>query len=344
MAAMGASRIALEELLESGVLRSSKAGAALLTGLGARLIRASQLARPVRADALALTAGDPFERLLGGVPKGKLVEIVGRRSSGRHSLVLAALATVTSRGEPAALVDLGDHLDPQSAAAAGVELERVLWVRPAKLKGALASAEMLLATGFPLVVADLGISPRGSRSIPDAAWVRLARAAQSQGACLLVVTPWRMSGIAAEGVVTADVARPTWLGSGKSPRLLEGITSRVHLEKWGRATPGTAAPVTLRAGEAIWKMSAPLALEPERVPPPLPAGEGWGEGGDQPRSRRGKSPEVTEGGGARRGSDCASERDVFPAGEGCGEGRLLPPLREGRESEIGSRESERPHA
>ena len=262
---MGASRLALEELLESGRLTSGKAGSALLTGLGARLSRASDLARPASplAPAASSASADPLERLLGGLPKGKLVEIVGRRTSGRHSLALAALASVTSAGEPAALVDAGDHFDPQAAAAAGVELERVLWVRPAKLKGALASAEMLLATGFPLVVADLGIAPRGSRYLPDAAWVRLSRAAQSQGACLLVVTPWRMTGIAAEAVVTADVGRPVWLGTGKSPRLLEGISSRVHLEKWGRATPGTSAGVSLRASEGF---------------PPLPAGEGRGEG------------------------------------------------------------------
>src|SRR5450432_2469303 len=165
MAAMGASRLALEELLESGRLTSGKAGAALLSGLGARLTRASDLARPATSgaparSASASTSADPLARLLGGLPRGKLVEIVGRRTSGRHSLALAALASATSAGELAALVDPGDHFDPQSAEAAGVDLERVLWVRPAKLKAALASAEMLLATGFPLVVADLGLSAR----------------------------------------------------------------------------------------------------------------------------------------------------------------------------------------
>ncbi len=295
---MGASRLALEELLESGRLVSGKAGAALLSGLGARLTRASDLARPATSGAppaLSLISTEPLERLLGGLPRGKLVEIVGRRTSGRHSLAVAALASVTSGGEPAALVDPGDHFDPQAAEAAGVDLERLLWVRPAKLKAALASAEMLLATGFPLVVADLGLSARGSRFLPDAVWVRLGRAAQSQGACLLIVTPWRMTGIAAEAVVTADIARPCWLGAGKSPRLLEGMTSNLHLEKWGRTTPGTSAPVTLRAGESLLEdredlrssdhpislMDHPITRPPDHpIPalPPLPAGEGRGEG------------------------------------------------------------------
>jgi hypothetical protein len=251
-----ASRTALDDLLETGLLVRRKEGGSLLTGLGARLTRASELApssAPVAPAARALL--DPssgvFERLLGTLPKGKLVELVGRRSSGRHSLALAALASATSSGESAAFVDLADGLDPQAAEAAGVDLERVLWVRPTRIKAALSSAEMLLATGFPLVVADLGVSPRNSRYLPDAAWVRLARAAQAAAACLLVVTPWRMSGIAAEAVVTADVARPVWIGEGRAPRLLERVVSHAHLEKWGRQTPGTTAPVSLRSPGSI---------------------------------------------------------------------------------------------
>jgi hypothetical protein len=44
-------------------------------------------------------------------------------------LLLAAVAAATRRGEFCAVVDASDALDPQSAAAAGVELERLLWVR-----------------------------------------------------------------------------------------------------------------------------------------------------------------------------------------------------------------------
>lgn len=285
---MGASRMALNELLESGALRGGggKLGASsLLAGLGARLTRASELPPPERPGASSASPAsegrDAFGHLFGGLPKGKLVELVGRRSSGRHSLALSALATATSAGEPAALVDLGDALDPQAAAAAGVDLERLLWVRPTRIKAALAAAEMLLATGFPLVVADLGVFPRGGRFLPDAAWVRLARAAQAANARLLVVTPWRMSGIAAEAVVTADVARPVWLGEGKSPRLLEGVATQAHLEKWGRSTPGTHAPMRWRAAEAIAEGESRETGNRKRETrslPPLPAGEGRGEG------------------------------------------------------------------
>src|ERR1700735_2901282 len=70
-----------------------------------------------------------IDALTGGLPRGCLTEICGPASSGRTSLLLAALASATSRGEFCAVVDASDALDPHSAVAAGIALERLLWVR-----------------------------------------------------------------------------------------------------------------------------------------------------------------------------------------------------------------------
>ncbi|HTD52178.1 MAG TPA: hypothetical protein VK780_04060, partial [Thermoanaerobaculia bacterium] len=169
----------------------------------------------------------------------------------------------TARGDDAALVDLGDHLDPQAAEAAGVDLSRVLWARPRRVKDALAAAEILVSTGFRLVVAEMGLAPRGGRFVPDAAWVRLQRTAQAQGSTLLLFSPYRMSGIAADAVVSAGATQPIWKGSGLAPRLLAGLSSRVTLEKYGRETPNRSALMGLSVAGAHL---------------PLPAGEGRGEG------------------------------------------------------------------
>jgi hypothetical protein len=67
--------------------------------------------------------------LTGGWPRGCLTEICGPASSGRTTLLLAALAAATRHGEFCVLVDASDALDPRSAADAGVELDRLLWVR-----------------------------------------------------------------------------------------------------------------------------------------------------------------------------------------------------------------------
>jgi hypothetical protein len=253
---MGASQaLALEQFLEGKGL-AKKSGAVLLTGSGAQLLRASDL--PIRrSDFLPGSreqvgeGGPELETLLGELSDRDLVEVVGHRSSGCFSIALAALACATLSGQDAALVDLGDHLDPQAAQQAGVDLTRLLWVRPRRVKEALAAAEMLLSTGFRLVVADMGLSPRGGRFVPDAAWVRLARAAQAQGSRLLLLAPYRMSGIAAHAVVSAPAARPLWRGSGRAPRLLSGICSRLTLEKLGRETPNRASPLTLLVPGAL---------------------------------------------------------------------------------------------
>src|SRR4029077_13001753 len=68
-------------------------------------------------------------RLGGGFPRGQLSELVGPRSSGRTSLLLQTLAAATSRGELVALVDTLDAFDVESAFAAGIDLDRFLWIR-----------------------------------------------------------------------------------------------------------------------------------------------------------------------------------------------------------------------
>jgi recombination protein RecA len=97
----------------------------------ARVTPASQL--DIRPAPEMVTSGIPaIDALTGGLPRGCLTEICGPASSGRTTVLLAALAAATRRGEFCAVVDASDALDPHSAAAAGVELDRLLWVRCGK--------------------------------------------------------------------------------------------------------------------------------------------------------------------------------------------------------------------
>lgn len=214
--------------------------------LRSRLRSARELARELEdaaGEGAFPTAVPALDRLLaGGLPRGQLVELVGSRTSGRFSMLLSVLAAATSVGEAAALVDLGDGLDPAAARDAGIDLERLLWVRPPTLKKALAAAEMLIAGGFPLVVLDLG--HRGGRG-NEAAWLRLARAARAHDSALLVGAPWRVSGTAAAVVLKAGRPRAAWRGIGASPRLLTGVASRIVLEKCRSRLPGRAEELDL---------------------------------------------------------------------------------------------------
>ena len=81
------------------------------------------------APEMASSGIPEIDALTGGLPRGCLTEICGLASSGRTTLLLAALAAATRRGEYCVLVDASDALDPHSVAAAGVELDRLLWVR-----------------------------------------------------------------------------------------------------------------------------------------------------------------------------------------------------------------------
>ncbi len=191
-----------------------------------------------------------LDRLLdGGLRQGKLTQISGARSTGRFAIVLSALASTTSRGEPAALVDAGDQLDPRNAEESGIVLERVLWVRPETMKQAVKASEMLITTGFPLVVIDLGLRLRGR--VPDAAWTRLARAAQDTGAVLLVSSPWPVSGHAADADVALRRGRGIWKGGGRTPTLLDGLSSTLSLEKQRCRKPGEETTRAVLVNESL---------------------------------------------------------------------------------------------
>src|SRR5207253_8542383 len=113
-------------------------------------------------------------QLSGGIPRGQVSELIGRRSSGRTALMLQLLAASTRRGELAALVDALDMLDVESAAAAGIDLDRLLWIRGfvvanpglcrdlnqrALVQAIRAFTLVLDAGNFGLVVFDAGEAP-----------------------------------------------------------------------------------------------------------------------------------------------------------------------------------------
>jgi recombination protein RecA len=69
------------------------------------------------------------EVLEGGLPVGAVTEMIGAECSGRTALALSFVACVTREERVCAWVDVSDALSPESAAAAGVDLRRMLWVR-----------------------------------------------------------------------------------------------------------------------------------------------------------------------------------------------------------------------
>lgn len=174
--------------------------------------------------------------LAGGWPRGKLSELYGQRSCGRTTLALHLLAACTRRGEMAAWIDACDALHPLSLVAAGVELPRVLWVRPHNWREALRAAEIvLLGKGFSLVVLDWGDGPT---HLANAAWwMRLQRAAAQAQAVLLILAPCSVAGSFAALRLHLCAQGACWLKVGQR-LVLQGLHTQIAIERQRTAPPG----------------------------------------------------------------------------------------------------------
>ncbi|HTV06208.1 MAG TPA: hypothetical protein VME86_12640 [Acidobacteriaceae bacterium] len=86
--------------------------------------------RPKIVHPVAPTGVAALDELLqGGLPLGAISEMTGPESSGRSAVALSFVSGLTRAGSVCAWVDVCDALDPESAAAARVDLSRLLWVR-----------------------------------------------------------------------------------------------------------------------------------------------------------------------------------------------------------------------
>ena len=92
---------------------------------------------------------------IGGLPRGRVVEIYGPESSGKTTLTLSVIAEMQKLGGTAAFIDAEHALDPQYAAKLGVNVEDLLISQPDNGEQALEIADMLVRSGsVDVVVVD----------------------------------------------------------------------------------------------------------------------------------------------------------------------------------------------
>ena len=123
-------------------------------------------------------------------PPGAISEVFGAASCGKTALLHHFLAEASARGEFCAMVDGRGAFDPHSAAAAGVNLGRLLWLRGhARLDSIFKATDMILHNGgFGVVVLDLCETPaRDLNSIPLSYWYRFRLAVENTPTRLLVM-------------------------------------------------------------------------------------------------------------------------------------------------------------
>ncbi|MDP2054534.1 MAG: hypothetical protein Q8L75_12915 [Acidobacteriota bacterium] len=187
-------------------------------------------------DKRAGLAGPQDKKVAGGLPRGQVSEVVGPASSGRTGLVWAALAAATRRGETVALIDTFDRFDPPTAAACGLVLPRLLWVRgqavsktavaidPAWLPGvravngpgtfvervidrAIKSLNLVVQSGVcTLVAIDLiDVPAQALRRLPASTWFRIERAIEGSDTAVVI--------LAAQSVARSSGGRSIAMGT-----------------------------------------------------------------------------------------------------------------------------------
>jgi recombination protein RecA len=212
--------------------------------------------------------------LRNGVPRGQLSELAGPRSSGRTTLLLQMMAAATGRGELAVLVDTFDRLDVASAAAAGADLDRLLWIRGQALSAADGATDgdrasrgergkgsvgriggpvewavdralkalnlVLQAGGFGFVAIDLADVPAPAlRRLPFTTWLRVQRAVEGRDTACVLVTPEPLAR-SAGGLTLTLTSHTAWTGSLERPRVT-GADVRLRVVSPRRRVGGEVA-------------------------------------------------------------------------------------------------------
>jgi hypothetical protein len=248
-----------------------------------RRIPAALSPRPRAACNTATTGVPEIDDLLeGGLPIGAISELTGLSCSGRTSLALAFLAARTQQAQVCAWVDVDDSLNPESAAASGVHLNQLLWVRCqngesrqavkekyrqpyglkpwTRLDQAVRATDLLLQSGgFSAIVLDMGsVAPQFARRIPLATWFRFRQAAQRAQCSLIVLAQIASAQSSAEVVLEC-----TRLNSeSASETVLNGFTYQVRRERGTAAKSALSIIGPRKPPASTW--SAPAAWIPRR--------------------------------------------------------------------------------
>jgi hypothetical protein len=237
---------------------------------------------PRTISETATTRVSEVDALLdGGLPVGAISEVTGPKSSGRTGLALSFLAQQTQDERVCAWVDPGDAFDPESAAASGVTLRQLLWVRCrdvsivsaedgprispgwkaktrepvwTRLDQALRATDLLLqAGGFAAIVLDVGdMAPEHGCRIPLATWFRFRQAADRTRCCLVVLSQTAYAQSSAAVVLECGPCKSHTAGG----TVLNGFSYEVRRgrQRFARGVQGTRKPpASTWSATGVWE-------------------------------------------------------------------------------------------
>jgi recombination protein RecA len=209
-----------------------------------------------------------IDSLAGGLPRGSLTEICGPPCSGRTSILLSALASRTAQPEACALIDGRDAFDPHSAAAAGVNLKNLLWVRCCDMNQALRATDVLLqGGGFGLIALDLSdIPPQTVRYVPLNAWFRFRKTVEGTPTILLLLEQESNAKTCASLVLGLGMGSSCWSTTSDASDfpshacLLDGLHVRAGLMR-SKFESANATDISPHPGDQHQHRFAPHNLE-----------------------------------------------------------------------------------
>ena len=194
--------------------------------------------------------------LRGGLPRGHLSEIAGPRSAGGTTLLFRSLMAATQRGEIVALIDTFDRLDVASVSAAGVDLDRLLWVRGQAAVSAGAGPQhgvleraieralkafnlVLQAGGFGVVALDLADVPLiALKRVPFTTWLRIQRVVEGSDTASVIVVPQPLARSAGGVTLTLGSPASRWAGESDRSRRFDGLDVTVRIVSPRRRVEG----------------------------------------------------------------------------------------------------------
>lgn len=220
------------------------------------LVKGKQAASAGEATAIPhIPTGFPhLDRALGigGLPKGRLCEIVGPATSGKTTLALKLLSQAQAGGGLVGYIDQALYFDPDYAHRAGVDLSRLLVGTPQSLKETLAMAEALVRrSGLAALVVDALdlLWTDAEAAAPLAATLNRLPAPLDRSATILIVlreslsahSP-ALSALAHLAAVRLQISRERWIQRRGDVR---GYEARVEVLKNRMGPAGRVVPVVI---------------------------------------------------------------------------------------------------
>lgn len=147
---MGINKEDKDKALEAAMLQIQKQfGKGAIMKLGSEQANMNIAAIPTGAVSLDIATG------IGGIPRGRIVEIFGPESSGKTTLTLHIIAEAQKMGGKAAFIDAEHALDPEYSKNLGVDIDELLVSQPDTGEQALEICEMLVRSGaIDVIVVD----------------------------------------------------------------------------------------------------------------------------------------------------------------------------------------------